>query len=427
MDCCAETIPKQVRFNPSWGDLLTSYDGHVISYDSIGNPISYYNGSAYTFSWTGRQLTGAVKGSTNMSFTYDDNGIRTSKTIGNVTHNYYLNGSQIVAEQWSNKLIVYLYDSTGMPIGMMYRTTSYAVNQWDVFWFEKNLQGDIVAIYNGSGTKVATYTYTDAWGNHSVSYTNGGASTGAQYNPFRYRSYYYDTDLGLYYLQSRYYDPNTCRFISPDAVSYLGANGDLTSYNLFAYCSNNPVNYVDPSGHFVWTIVLIGALAGAILGFITTACVDAADDGEAFNGSVDGNAYIANTINGGALGAVAGGLVSVIAPLLTGSAMGGFACAFAGGGAATVVSTIGSTILVAGAAVIGLSLFANRSDKEKSTEHPSWVNSDMVNPNLTPQENAKNILNNKYGDGNWKIGPKTEYSKIVKWITRKVFYYLVNK
>ena len=75
------------------------------------------------FTWTGRQLTGAVKGTTNMSFTYDDNGIRTSKTVGNVKHSYYLNGSQIVAEQWSNKLIVYLYDSTGMPIGMMYRTS----------------------------------------------------------------------------------------------------------------------------------------------------------------------------------------------------------------------------------------------------------------------------------------------------------------
>ena len=92
-----------------------------------------------------------------MSFTYDDNGIRTSKTVNNVKHSYYLNGSLIVAEQWSDKLIVYLYDSTGMPIGMMYRTTSYAVDQWDVFWFEKNLQGDVVAIYSSNGIKVATY------------------------------------------------------------------------------------------------------------------------------------------------------------------------------------------------------------------------------------------------------------------------------
>ena len=68
---------------------------------------------------------------------------------------------------------------------MMYRTTSYAEGTFDVFWFEKNLQGDVIAIYNNAGTKVATYTYTDAWGNFTVSYSNGGASTGAQYNPYR--------------------------------------------------------------------------------------------------------------------------------------------------------------------------------------------------------------------------------------------------
>lgn len=67
-----------------------------------------------------------------------------------------MNGSQIVAEQWSDKLIVYLYDATGAPMGMMYRTTAYAEEQWDVFWFEKNLQGDIVAVYNSDGAKVVT-------------------------------------------------------------------------------------------------------------------------------------------------------------------------------------------------------------------------------------------------------------------------------
>ena len=245
------TLPRPVTTTTTlsytdsqWGDLLTSYNGTTITYDQIGNPLTYYNGSAYTFTWTGRQLTGAAKGSTNMSFTYNDEGIRTSKTVNNVTHTYYLNGNLIVAEQWGNKLIVYLYDSTGMPIGMMYRTTSYAVDQWDVFWFEKNLQGDIVAVYNSTGTKVASYNYIDAWGNHSASYTNGGASTGAQYNPFRYRGYYYDTDLGMYYLQSRYYDPNTCRFINADSALYHSMLG----YNMFAYCENNPVNYYDPTG-----------------------------------------------------------------------------------------------------------------------------------------------------------------------------------
>jgi len=150
--------------------LLTSFNGHTKAYDGIGNPLTYYNGSAYTFTWEGRRLVQATKGSKEMLFTYNDDGIRTSKTIDDVTHTYQLNGSQIVSEQWGDKLIVYLYDASGAPIGMMYRTTSYAINSFDVFWFEKNLQGDIVAVYNSAGTKVAYYTYTDAWGNHMFSF-----------------------------------------------------------------------------------------------------------------------------------------------------------------------------------------------------------------------------------------------------------------
>ena len=132
----------------------------------------------------------------------------------------------------------------------MYRTTSYAITDWDVFFFEKNLQGDIVAVYNSAGTKVASYSYINAWGNHSVKYSNGGASTGVQYNPFRYRGYYYDTDLGMYYLQSRYYDPNTCRFINADG--YVSTGQGLTGYNMFAYCGNNPVNRIDLTGEAWW-------------------------------------------------------------------------------------------------------------------------------------------------------------------------------
>ena len=132
---------------------------------------------------------------------------------------------------------------------MQYRTSSMAEDVFETYYFEKNLQGDIIAVYNASGTKLVSYTY-DAWGNCITTYYNGGDSTGAKFNPFRYRGYYYDEDLGLYYLNSRYYDARTGRFISPDDSSYLGANGDLTSYNLYAYCSNNPVMGYDPYGTF---------------------------------------------------------------------------------------------------------------------------------------------------------------------------------
>jgi RHS repeat-associated protein len=245
------TTTKTLSYSDSqWGDLLTSFDGHTITYDEIGNPLSYYNGTDYTFTWDGRRLVGAVSGSKTMSFAYNDEGIRTSKTVNGVTTTYYVNGGQIVAESNNSRTIVYIYNASGAPIGMMYRTPSYAANTWDTFWYEKNLQGDIIAIYNASGTKVATYTYTDAWGNFTVSYSNGGASTGAQYNPFRYRGYYYDADLGMYYLQSRYYDAKICRFISADG--YVSTGQGILGNNMFAYCGNNPVMGYDPTG--MWTI-----------------------------------------------------------------------------------------------------------------------------------------------------------------------------
>ena len=110
----------------------------------------------------------------------------------------------------------------------------------------KYLQGDVVKILNTSGAVVASYTY-DAWGK----VTNSGNVVG-QYNPIRYRGYYYDTETGFYYLQSRYYDPAIKRFINADDASLIGANGDFISFNLYAYCLNNPVMGYDPLGK--WTV-----------------------------------------------------------------------------------------------------------------------------------------------------------------------------
>jgi len=116
------------------------------------------------------------------------------------------------------------------------------------YFYEKNLQGDIIGIYDEDGNKVGAYSY-DAWGNCTIKNDVSDARIG-EVNSFRYRGYYFDADLGLYYLKSRYYDPVIGRFINADEVSYLGANGDLCAFNLFAYCANNPINIVDSSGHF---------------------------------------------------------------------------------------------------------------------------------------------------------------------------------
>lgn len=113
--------------------------------------------------------------------------------------------------------------------------------------YEKNLQGDVVAILNSSLTRVVEYSY-DAWGN-IISTTGSLAGTLGVANPIRYRSYYYDTETGCYYLQSRYYNPTWGRFISADVV-ISGVGGDVLGYNMFAYCMNNPINMSDDDGNW---------------------------------------------------------------------------------------------------------------------------------------------------------------------------------
>ena len=257
----ATTTTTYTHGDSTWGDRLTKYNSSSITYDEIGNPLHYYNGFNYNFTWSdGRRLATATRSGVSYSFTYNDEGIRTSKTVGGVKHTYTLDGSQIVSEQWGNYFIAYIYDESGAPIGMHYRTNSMAANVFETYYFEKNLQGDVIAVYNASGTKLAGYKY-DAWGNCTTTYYNGGGSTGAQYNPFRYRGYYYDTGLEFYYLNSRYYDFRTGRFINADDHAVIGATPDaLTDKNLYTYCDNNPVMRQDEDGEF-WNII-----AGAVIG-----------------------------------------------------------------------------------------------------------------------------------------------------------------
>jgi len=129
----------------------------------------------------------------------------------------------------------YFYDDTGVA-GFEYNGVDY--------YFLKNLQGDIIEILNSNGQSVVQYAY-DAWGK-VISVTGAMKDSVGQYNPFRYRGYYYDTETGLYYLNSRYYDPEVCRFVNADGI--IGANGGIQGFNLFAYCNNNPVMYMDAFG-----------------------------------------------------------------------------------------------------------------------------------------------------------------------------------
>ncbi len=262
----------------SSGDKLVSYNGNALTYDAMGNPLTYNNGVNYTFTWTGSRATSLVKSGAKYEFTYNDEGVRTSKSKNGVTTTYYLNGSQIIGEETNGNVTVYIYDAMGLPIGMQYHGVTYAENAWDIFWFEKNALGDITAVYNQAGTKLISYYY-DAWGNWMSMPHNGGYSTKAYDNPFRYRGYYYDADINLYVTATRYYDSATGRFISPDDISYLGENGDINSYNLYAYCSNNPIMYVDPSGHGIIASMLIAFVIGFVMEYIPDVITEIKEDG----------------------------------------------------------------------------------------------------------------------------------------------------
>ena len=246
------TVQSQINYGYAYsntGDRMIQYDGHNISYDTLGNPTSYYNGSTYSMTWVkGRQLETLTHGNDTLSFTYNADGLRTSKTVNGTEHTYQLDGSRIISEAYAGKLLLYFYDDNGAPLGFAYREDGDDEGEFEFYLYQKNLFGDIIGIYNENGAQVAWYEY-DAWGNLTYgSYTSGNSYI-YNANPFRYRGYYYDKETGFYYLQTRYYDSVTCRFINGDCA--VNANGDLLGFNMFAYCSNNPVMFTDPSGQML--------------------------------------------------------------------------------------------------------------------------------------------------------------------------------
>ena len=242
--------------NTEWKDLLTAYNGQNITYDQIGNPLTYYNGTQFTWNY-GRKLSNAVlSDGTAISYKYNDSGIRTQKTVGGVTTDYFLDGSKIVAQKTGNNTTWYYYDGDGTREAIEYGG--------NVYYYFYNAQGDVVGLFDNNLNVVVEYIY-DSWGN-VLSITGSLANTLGQDNPFRYRGYYFDSDTGLYYLNSRYYDANTGRFINADGLVQTGQG--LLDKNMFAYCMNNPVNFLDPYGtDLLAVLALIGvvAIGGALI------------------------------------------------------------------------------------------------------------------------------------------------------------------
>ncbi len=219
-------------YDSTWHDLLTGIEGESIEYDAQGNPTSYLG---HTLTWEkGRQL----KSFDDNTYTYNANGIRTSKTVNGIKHEYVLDGTKILKETWGDNTLIPLYDNEDSVCGIIYNDYAY--------YFLKNLQGDIIAITNNKGEVVASYTY-DAWGVCTIVSDNTGII--ARVNPYRYRGYYYDQEIGLYYLQSRYYDAFTSKFINSDDMGLHFATVASGSYSPWHYCYNDPVNFIDECGY----------------------------------------------------------------------------------------------------------------------------------------------------------------------------------
>lgn len=227
----------------NWPDKLTSItegeNTQNFIYDAIGNPLSY---KGWELEWThGRRLdkmenTGY---NVNVSFEYDENGIRTQKAVNNVKTEFITSGIKVLAQKTGDNILIWQTDSNGNTLGFTYNGTQY--------FYLKNLQGDIIGITDTAGEVVAEYKY-DSWGK-LISITDGQGvdkTTDTSFigyiNPIRYRGYYYDCETGLYYLNARYYDPELGRFINADET----LDGGL---NLFEYCYNNPVGFADYTGN----------------------------------------------------------------------------------------------------------------------------------------------------------------------------------
>ena len=235
----------------NYGNITVLYN---MTYDYQGNPDTY---GEWTFEWEGRELVRATKSDQEITYRYNDQGIRTYKKVANGTtteqrannyieYSYFVEGDKVLAEKIetyenktnvSSEVITYTYDVDGKIISMSQDDQEY--------FYIRNMLGDITRLVDINGNIVVSYTY-DEYGN----IIDSTQSEIAQKNPYRYRGYRYDNETDFYYLNSRYYNPELGRFINADGL--VGEQGELLAHNMYAYAMNNPIMMVDPSGYLAW-------------------------------------------------------------------------------------------------------------------------------------------------------------------------------
>ena len=187
----AENSKSYAYRTTGWKDQLTAYDGQTITYDTMGNPLSY-RGMQMTWQ-KGRELKGVEKDGTSVTYAYNQEGIRIRKTVGDTETRYYLNGSKIVALETGSEKLHFIYDQSGNLFAMKAGS--------ELYYYLHNCQNDIIGLVDSMGTQVVSYQY-DSWGK-PVAMTDATADGVGSKNPFRYREYCWDEETGLYYVNSR--------------------------------------------------------------------------------------------------------------------------------------------------------------------------------------------------------------------------------
>lgn len=240
------------------GTIATQTTEQSYTFDDQGNPTNItnfmYNDTKYDHAildYEGRQLkeikiynSSQVLVDT-LTYTYNDQGYRTSKTVNGVTTEYHLQGDKVLLETDGTYAIIYTYDYDGKLISFNYDSNKNDTTKGIEYYYIRNQQGDITKIVDKNGSIVVEYMY-DAWG-EQLEIDGSLASTIGEINPYRYRGYRYDEEIDMYYLNSRFYDANVGRFINADAL--LGEMGSIQGHNMFAYGNNNPIMMIDPSGY----------------------------------------------------------------------------------------------------------------------------------------------------------------------------------
>jgi len=258
------TEPYTYTYDSVWKDKLISYDGKAITYNDMGAPINYM-GAKFTWDVKGN-LTDIKTGNDTISYTYMSDGKRRTRNVNGKITEYHYNNGMLLSETTGDETLRYYYDSTGKVTSIGFKKGEEEERS---YFFTRNVQGDIIAVYRNSDSKlIGTYEY-DLWGKPVLTKeAEEGIDTDGilTKNPYRYRGYYYDNETGYYNLPARFYDPQIRRFINADSISALMiATTDVGCKNLFAYAENNPVTGKDGSGAFIDTVFDVISLAGSIV------------------------------------------------------------------------------------------------------------------------------------------------------------------